>query len=320
MEGVCENVTLYSLKVQNGYSLETNQLNKLAAAIDYAEYLGIDILNVSLGYTGLSNNFAINNAINNFSGLIVCAAGNSFLNIDSNVGDQKIFPIQSTANHIIGVGASNYEEKIWVNRTMDTVTGSNYGSVSVDLFAPGSDISIIDTDILQTSYIGSGTSFAVPLVTGTAALLKSKYPHLGPIEIKRIILDMVDIPESEDTTNLKGVHEIDNYEDKCVTNGRLNTRKALTFDDICLTYVLKYTYFDGNYHFAKCYCGKSIKQVYVVKAGSNICALCNGTTNMGGIGFTSLSYKQYINEDFTQIDTVITIDEESYNEFKKEAK
>ena len=300
--GMCENVTIYSLKIQNQYSIEDNMLNKLAAAIDYAEYLGIDILNISLGYTGPANSPQINNAIDNFSGLIVCASGNSYLDIDASLNGQVIYPIQSNADNIIGVAASNYYENIWVDTTFTPHTGSNYGGVSVDLFAPGADINVIATDMLQTSYVGSGTSFASPLVAGTAALIKSKYPHLNANQLKRIILDTVDISGN-------------NFRGKCVSNGRLNTYNALNFDSICLRFVQNYTYLNGNYHFAKCYCGKSIKQVHVVKSGSNICALCNGTANMGGIGFTSLTYKEYLNLNNDVFSSTIILNEYEFDKF-----
>lgn len=72
---------------------------------------------------------------------------------------------------------------------------------------------------------------------------------------------------------------------------------------------------NGNYHFAKCYCGKSIKQVHVVKSGSNICALCNGTANMGGIGFTSLTYKEYLNLNNDVFSSTIILNEYEFDKF-----
>lgn len=58
-----------------------------------------------------------------------------------------------------------------------------------------------------------GTSFAAPLVTGTAAMLKAYDPDLTTAAIKTAILENVD--------------KVSDLADKCTTGGRLNTLKAL---------------------------------------------------------------------------------------------
>jgi subtilisin family serine protease len=63
---------------------------------------------------------------------------------------------------------------------------SNYGKSSVDLFAPG--VQIYSTEPDNNYKTGDGTSFAAPMVTGAAALIKSVYPQLTANEIKEIIL------------------------------------------------------------------------------------------------------------------------------------
>ena len=63
---------------------------------------------------------------------------------------------------------------------------SNYGS-GIHIYAPGSDIlSTVGT----TNYAyDSGTSMAAPHVTGTAALILSKYPNAKGRDLKSIIID-----------------------------------------------------------------------------------------------------------------------------------
>ena len=81
-------------------------------------------------------------------------------------------------------------------RWVDNSTGiaSNYGNVSVDLFAPGEYIiSTFYSKQNHASYYDevSGTSFAAPYVTGVAALLMSMYTDMSILEVKCSILHNV---------------------------------------------------------------------------------------------------------------------------------
>ena len=62
---------------------------------------------------------------------------------------------------------------------------SNFGTINVDVFAPGGDIySTVPNNEDET--IG-GTSKAAPAVAGIAALIRSQYPDLNASQVKNII-------------------------------------------------------------------------------------------------------------------------------------
>lgn len=63
---------------------------------------------------------------------------------------------------------------------------SNYGKKQVDIFSPAKDIFSSAPDNEYNSR--RGTSFASPIVAGTAALLLSYFPQLTAIQLKEIIL------------------------------------------------------------------------------------------------------------------------------------
>jgi len=83
---------------------------------------------------------------------------------------------------MINVGASTYmyNEKLPAYFT-------NFGSINVDLFAPGYQIY---SSVPNNKYnYNSGTSMAAPSVSGVAAIIRSFYPNLRASTIKKILLE-----------------------------------------------------------------------------------------------------------------------------------
>jgi hypothetical protein len=159
----------------------------LDAAIRYAVDNGADVINMSV--VGFSNDIfedALNYAFEK-GVVVVAAAGNENLDLNR----LQRYPICSDAGDdrykVIGVSAITEEHHI--------TNFSNVGSDCIDLTAPGENISstlrFSPTNDLDEKYGGgwTGTSFAAPLVSGTAALLKSIQPGWGPKEIYTAITE-----------------------------------------------------------------------------------------------------------------------------------
>lgn len=140
----------------------------VVAAINYAQDIGIKIINCSFGFPLVAAVF-LQSAVSSYSGLIVAAAGN-------NGNTVQRFPAAFNYDKIISVASCTTEDEIASN--------SSHGSW-VDLAAPG--VGIYST--LPNNQYGkmSGTSMAAPFVTGTAALLLSLHPYFSPTDIKGYI-------------------------------------------------------------------------------------------------------------------------------------
>ena len=134
--------------------------------------------------------------------IFVCAAGNNGENIDIS----PFFPADYPLDNIICVGASD-------NRDLP-VYFTNYGSGSVEIFAPGENIlSTFNSNTSSYMYL-SGTSMATPFVTGAVALLRTKYPNDTYRETINRVLNCAD--------------KIAAMAGKAQTGGRLDLATALT--------------------------------------------------------------------------------------------
>lgn len=182
--GVNWNVQLAWLRIgdENG----NLSVSHAVEAINYARNHDIPILNASWSGYASFNDYSdykpLEEAIKNYDGLFVAAAGNEAVCIDT----CPCYPASFDLPNIITVGASHSD-----GYNPDLANGSregysNYGT-GVDLVAPGADIL---STIPGNNYAEmSGTSMAAPMVAGVAALVMAKHPNYATAQIKNAILN-----------------------------------------------------------------------------------------------------------------------------------
>ena len=148
-------------------------------AIEYAKAHGADLINASWGGGGYSQ--SLEEAIDNFGGPFVAAAGNDGVDTDR----APHYPSSYDCGNIISVAA--------VDRYGALAYFSNYGDGTVDVAAPG--VGILSTvpgrnpNRWYASY--NGTSMATPHVTGVAALMLSADPDLGTQDLTEALYSSV---------------------------------------------------------------------------------------------------------------------------------
>ena len=153
--------------------------------------------------------------------VFVQASGNDNINY----GSQLTVPLKTPGcydlNNIFVVGGQSRNAR---TRWSDSPTsGSAYGSVVVDLYAPAEDVPAWDSIGLGPQItLGSGTSDAAPHVAAAAALLWSYKPDLTVTEVRSALLDTVDRFDTFQELDLQGV-----LTDTVASGGALNIANAL---------------------------------------------------------------------------------------------
>jgi alpha-tubulin suppressor-like RCC1 family protein len=140
----------------------------------------------------------------------VAAAGNSRFNNDR----LPTYPASIPSGFVISVGASDENDNVAI---WSGAAGSNHGRLTVDLFAPGSNIWSTKLKLATDSGYGyesrNGTSMAAPQVAGALALLRMWQPNLTDLQARQIVIDQVEV--------------LPTLSEKCLSSGRLHLAKIV---------------------------------------------------------------------------------------------
>ncbi len=204
ISGISPEVSLMILKYYDPKIAGTDNLKNTVASIKYAVKMGANIINYSGGGTEYSQeeHDAIVEAEKKGI-LFVAAAGNERSNSDQ----FKYYPADYGLSNIISVTA--------IDPSTEVLSSSNYGTVTVDIAAPGQNI----LSCLPGNAYGymTGTSQATAFVSGAAALVMARRGAFKAVDIKKYILSTGDAEAS--------------LVAKTRTSRQLNLYKALTILD-----------------------------------------------------------------------------------------
>lgn len=202
-----------------------------ARSLVYSIAAGASIINASWTVVFFNNQFesqALEDAVratNDAGILLVCIAGNEGYNNDFS----KVYPGAYGLPNEIVVAASDYNDDIW---RFGFFIRTGFGEKSVHLAAPGVSVFTISArgncvlcskseDPKEWYEFVDGTSASAAVVSGVAALVKSRYPEDYVTLIKQRILDGVD--QLDSLRDLEGRPYV-------ATGGRINAVGALTVE------------------------------------------------------------------------------------------
>lgn len=201
--GLLGGVRILVCKILN--SSNSGTTSNLIAATTYARQRGVPVMNLSLQNYPFSSALSTEFAACETDGIVLVAcAGNQGTNNDVSPN----YPSSHIHANVIAVGNHDRTDARWSGSFLP----SNFGSTSVDLFAPGRDIL---APVLGTAYSSyTGTSQATPFVTAVCAGLKFANPSWTAPQIKTAVLSSVVTRPA--------------YDGICTTGGRLHAVRAVS--------------------------------------------------------------------------------------------
>lgn len=182
IRGVAERARIMTLRaIPNGDEHDKDIFHAIRYAVDN----GARIINMSFGKSFSRHPEKVMEAFQyaqEHNVLIVHAVGNAGINLDEaqHYPSRSIDSDRKLTEAWLEVGAVKW------NTNFVKANFSNFGKLTVDIFAPGVDI----RSCARYGYTAfSGTSMAAPVVSGTAAMILSAFPELSAVELRRLIME-----------------------------------------------------------------------------------------------------------------------------------
>lgn len=171
-------VKIMPIKILEGAS-KTGTGKNIKEAIEYAEKMGADIVNLSL--TASVYDEDLYRLMKKSKMLFVVSAGNGELGTGFNLDERPVYPAAYELDNIISVANKDIDGKL--------EKSSNFGAKSVDIAVPGS--SILSTLPNNKYGLKSGTSMSAAVVSGAAALVYSARTDMDRAYLKEALLNSV---------------------------------------------------------------------------------------------------------------------------------
>lgn len=204
MIGTAPEASYWLIRSEDEYSEHLVEQDYWAAAIEFADSVGVDLVNTSLGYykfDDVSKNYRFRDLDGQYAlmsrqasraadkGIVmVCSAGNS------GVGSWKKITPPADAENVLTVGAV---DKKGVLAPFSSIGNTSDGRVKPDVMAVG-----LASDVMGTNgnlRRANGTSFASPIMCGMVACLWQACPELTAKEVIELVRhsgDRADFPDN----------------------------------------------------------------------------------------------------------------------------
>ena len=192
MIGTAPRAGYWLLRSEDNYSEHLVEQDYWAAAIEFADSVGVDVVNTSLGYYAFddkSKNYELRNLDGQFAlisrqaskvadkGMVlVCSAGNS------GSGTWKKITPPADAENVLTVGAIDAKG---ILAPFSSIGNTTDGRIKPDVVAMGFQTEVMGTD--GNLKKANGTSFASPVMAGMVACLWQALPQLTAKEVMELV-------------------------------------------------------------------------------------------------------------------------------------
>lgn len=192
MTGTAPEASFWLFRSEDEYSEHLVEQDYWAAAVEFADSVGVDVINTSLGYYEFDDETK-NYGYRDLDGrhalmsrqasrvadkgmVLVCSAGNS------GMGSWKKITPPGDADNVLTVGAVNKRALL---APFSSVGNTADGRVKPDVVAVGEGADVMRTDGNQGK--ANGTSFSSPIMCGMVACLWQACPRLTAKELLELV-------------------------------------------------------------------------------------------------------------------------------------
>lgn len=191
--GTAPDASFYLFRTEESAQETPAELAYWVAAAERADSLGVDVINVSLGYLDFDNP-AENLTYQDLDGVtsfiskganvafekgmvVVTSAGNS--------GRSTVHPYIAAPADALGSLSIGSVDATMQRSVFSSVGPTFDGRIAPDVVAQGTATALIDEN--GTITMGNGTSFSAPVISGAIACLMQAFPDLTPVQIYDLV-------------------------------------------------------------------------------------------------------------------------------------
>ncbi len=190
--GTAPEARFWLLRSEDGDSEQMVEEDNWAAAAEFADSVGADLINTSLGYSKYDNE-ADNVRYSELDGharlcshsaSLLASKGIVLCNSAGNEGAStwKLISIPADADDVLTVGAVTDKG---VNTSFSSLGNTADGRIKPDVVAMGDVCTVMNIDGTITT--ASGTSFASPILCGAVACYWQAHPQLTALEVVKAV-------------------------------------------------------------------------------------------------------------------------------------
>lgn len=186
--GTAPDAAYWLLRSEDSDTEQPVEEDNWAAAIEYADSVGVDLVNTSLGYSDFDNkadNYTYwqldgHHEICSNSASLLASKGIVLCCSAGNEGDNqwKLISVPADADDVLTVGALTSKG---LNTDFSSLGHAADGRVKPDVMAMGQDCTVAGSDGLLTQ--ADGTSFASPIMCGMVACYWQAHPQLTALQV-----------------------------------------------------------------------------------------------------------------------------------------
>ncbi|MGJ8684562.1 MAG: S8 family serine peptidase [Nonlabens sp.] len=197
-EGSAPDAQYYLFRTEDVASETPAEMSYWVAAAERADSLGVDVMNVSLGYLGFDNS-SESLSYTDLDGQT------AFISRGANVAAEKGMIIVvsvgnsgTSASHPYIAAPADADGAFTIGSVNATRQKSNFSSIGPtfdnrlkpDVMAQGTSTALVDENGILVN--GSGTSYSAPVISGAIACLVQAFPNLTPQQIQTAVEESSD--------------------------------------------------------------------------------------------------------------------------------